>query len=502
MKITKYLAVACAALAMASCSSDYLDTEDTAYLDAQQAGEAAGRNPDAFLNAMWSFMVSWNCTGGNPGSHDDINYMSSLLCTDVMSEDIAFGGNHWFIYDYELDNREYNYRRTLSIWTTFYTMISKANDIIAAYPEGGNTPAEKGLLGQALALRGMCFTMLPQYYSNYMNENGTINREAPAVPVMLTQADGLSLDEIAALKGRNNVGLVLDQAEKDLVAAVENLSAGYKRPATDTGKTYIDLSVAQGLLARYYLLTQQWAKAAETAKAAHSTYTERTIKNYNDGFMDVSASDVMWGFNHTTETQTAYASFFSHISNLAPGYAGLDYAAKLIDARLYSQIPANDVRKTVFNGPEGDASQPTAGAKREYANLKFGNDGSWTMDYLFMRSAEMILIEAEALARQGKNAEAAQALKALMANRIEGWSAPTVTVDDVLLQRRIELWGEGFSFFDLKRNNKGIDRNYEGTNHLKGYEKVVPAFDVRWTYQLPNREIQENDLINEQDQNP
>lgn len=500
MKITKYLAAGFAALSLASCGSDYLDTEYTTYLDAQQAGEAAGRNPDAFLNGMWSFMVDWNCTGNS--AHDDINYMSSLLCTDVMSEDIAFGGNHWFIYDYEFDNREYNYRRTLSIWTTYYTLISKANDIIAAYPEGGKTPSEKGLLGQALAMRGMCYTLLPQYYQTYMNENGTINREAAGVPLILTLADGYSLDELAALKGRNTVGAVLDQAGKDLEAAVENLSAGYERPKTDTGKTYIDLSVAQGLLARYYLLTQQWDKAAATAKAAHANYSERTQKTYNDGFMDVSASDVMWGFNHTSETQTAYASYFSHISNLAPGYAGLDYAAKLIDARLYSQIPANDIRKTVFNGPEGDSSQPTAGAKREYANLKFGNDGSWTMDYIYMRSAEMILIEAEALARQGKNAEAAVALKALLENRITGWNAPSVTVEDILLQRRIELWGEGFSYFDLKRNNKGVDRNYEGTNHLKGYEKVVPAFDKRWTYQLPNREIQENDLINEQDQNP
>lgn len=500
MKLTKYLATGFAALALASCSSDYLETESTTYLDAEQAGEAAGRNPDVFLNGMWSFMVDWNVTGN--AAHDDINYMSSLLCTDVMSEDIAFGGNHWFIYDYEHDNREYNYRRTLSIWSTFYTMIAKANDIIAAYPEGGKTAEEKGLLGQAQALRGMCYTMLPQYYQTYMNADGTINREAAGVPLILTMADGYTTEELAALKGRNTVGKVLDQAELDLTNAVENLSAGYKRPTGDTGKTYIDYGVANGLLARYYLLTQQWEKAANAAKTARQGYSERTQRTYNDGFMDVSASDVMWGFNHTTETQTAYASFFSHISNLAPGYAGLDYAAKLIDARLYSQIPANDIRKTVFNGPEGDNSQPTAGAKREYANLKFGNDGSWTMDYIYMRSAEMILIEAEAQARLGNGAAAAGTLQQLMANRIAGWNAPSVTVEEILLQRRIELWGEGFSFFDLKRNNKGIDRNYPGTNHLKGYEKVIPALDKSWTYQIPLREMQENQLISDSEQNP
>ena len=102
-----------------------------------------------------------------------------------------------------------------------------------------------------------------------------------------------------------------------------------------------------------------------------------------------------------------------------------------------------------------------------------------------MRAAEMVLIEAEALARQGKNAEAATVMAELMKNRQPSWNAASVNVNDVLLQRRIELWGEGFSYFDLKRNNKGIDRNYEGSNHLAGHLYTIPAFDVRWTYQIP-----------------
>ena len=89
-----------------------------------------------------------------------------------------------------------------------------------------------------------------------------------------------------------------------------------------------------------------------------------------------------------------------------------------------------------------------------------------------------------------------------MANRQPDWNETLVNVDDVLLQRRIELWGEGFSYFDLKRNNLGIDRNYEGNNHLAGCKLKVPAHDVLWTYQIPLSEIQENSLIGEEDQNP
>ena len=481
------------ALALGSCGSDYLDTEYTEYLDAQAAGEAAGRNPDAFLNGIWSWQVTYS------DNHDSFGLMSTLLAKDMMSEDIAVSAFHWFCYDYDFDNREYNYRRTRKDWELFYTDIAKANDIISTFPNGASTAGEKALFGQALAIRGMAYTYLPQIYQTYMNQDGTINRSAAGVPLILTLADGYSLDELDGLKGRNTVGDVLDQAEKDLTAAVQNLSeANYTR----TNKNYIDLSVAQGLLARYYLLTQQWDKAASAANAARQGYKQRGNAEVHDGFMSLTTGDVMWGFIHTPETETTYASYFSHISNLAPGYAGLGYCSKLIDARLYSQIADDDYRKTIFNGPEGDATQPTSGARLPYASLKFGNTGDWCMHYIYMRAAEMVLIEAEALARQGQNSQAATVLKELMANRQPSWNQSTVSVDDVLLQRRIELWGEGFAYFDLKRNNRGIDRNYDGSNHLAGYLHTIPAFDVRWTYQIPQTEMQENSHIQDSEQNP
>ena len=215
----------------------------------------------------------------------------------------------------------------------------------------------------------------------------------------------------------------------------------------------------------------------------------------HDGFMDISNAEWMWGFDQSTETQTTYASFFSHISNLAPGYAGINYAARGIDARLYSQIPASDYRKSLFNGPDGNETSPTAAAKRPYASLKFGNTGDWTRDYFYLRTGEMLLIEAEAYAHLGRETDAANAMKKLMVNRDPEWNKSSMSVVDVYLQRRIELWVECFGYFDLKRLNKGIDRNYEGSNHLTGYKKVVPAQDVLWTYQIPIREIQENTQI-------
>ena len=118
-----------------------------------------------------------------------------------------------------------------------------------------------------------------------------------------------------------------------------------------------------------------------------------------------------------------------------------------------------------------------------------------------MRAPEMYLIEAEALVMQNKGAEAAAALAPLMAVRDKGWSSSNLTLKDVKLQRRIELWGEGFSFFDLKRWNEGIDRTYDGNNHLPGYQLKVDPRAKTWIYQIPMKEMNENKQLTAEDQN-
>ena len=498
MKFKKYIAASMIALAgLTACSDSFLDTDYTEYLDEEAAGEAAGKNPDVFLNGMWSWMVT---AGQTSTSHDDFGYMGSLHATDMMGQDICMAASHWFNFDYQLDNRMEAYRRTKCHWVNFYTMIAKANEIISLYPEGGETVSQKGLLGQAYAIRGLSYMHLIQLYQFTINESGSINTDAPGVPLIYVDADGKTEEEIASAKGRNTVCVVFAQIEADLLKAVENLESGYERPS----KNYIDASVANGFLARYYLLSQQWEKAAAAAAKARANYTimDSSSSGLYDGFVTVNNVEWMWGFAHTTETQTTYASFFSMISNIAPGYAGMGYAPRLIDAKLYSQIPEEDGRKKWFNGPEGDKNQPTAAAQLPYANVKFGHVSDWTDNYMYMRAAEMVLIEAEAYAHLNQGSKAAEVLKVLMNKRQPSWNKATVTVEDVYLQRRIELWGEGFSFYDLKRLNKGIDRPYEGNNHLAGYDIKVDAHDVRWIYQIPLSEIQENKLINAEDQNP
>lgn len=115
-------------------------------------------------------------------------------------------------------------------------------------------------------------------------------------------------------------------------------------------------------------------------------------------------------------------------------------------------------------------------------------------DVPYMRAAEMYLIEAEALARSGNNSGAADALYPLAINRDPSYVKSTKTgdalIEEIMTQRRVELWGEGFRFYDLKRTNAALNRN--GGNHNAAYTNGVmdvPAGDKRWVFLIPQDEI-------------
>jgi hypothetical protein len=111
-----------------------------------------------------------------------------------------------------------------------------------------------------------------------------------------------------------------------------------------------------------------------------------------------------------------------------------------------------------------------------------------------MRAAEMYLIEAEALARSGNNAGAAAALLPLAVNRDPQYRSSTNTgaalITEIMNQRWVELWGEGFRFYDLKRTNSALDRT--GANHNSTFTtgvNSVAANDIRWQFLIPQDEI-------------
>lgn len=498
----KYLITLAAGLvALTSCEKSF-DVDYTSYLTGSNASQMVSEDP-AFLNSYVQGIYSWMVTAlSTYDGHDDFGYMSIGMIGDFMGQDIAFAGQQiWGAFDYQFSYGGAIYVRVAQFWSQFFTMINNANAIIDFFvPEEDPTDAtSRGYLGQAYATRALAYMNLILYFQDPVEgttPNAVLRTDAPTIPIVYASRDQIPADLVSERQGRVPMNIVMEHIEYNIEQALKFLD-GYTRGS----KNEIDYSVAQGIAARYYLFTQQWDKAAAAAHAARQGYTLMDQERLKGGFMDIEDPEVMWGFNHTTETQTVYASFFSNMSNECEGYAGLDQPSKLIDRGLYDEIPNSDWRKALFNGPDGDPSAPMAGGKRPYASRKFGFMDQWLQDYLYMRAAEMYLIEAEGYARQGNTGEATTVLKELMQYRDPAWNG-TATVDEILLQRRIELWGEGFSYFDLRRNGLGIDRTYTGTNHPVWGQMVVPAHSDLWNFQIPQSEIDNNDYIGEDEQNP
>jgi len=105
-------------------------------------------------------------------------------------------------------------------------------------------------------------------------------------------------------------------------------------------------------------------------------------------------------------------------------------------------------------------------------------------------------IEAEALARSGNEGAARQVLFDITSKRDAAYTKSTKSgadlIDEIILQKRIELWGEGFAWFDLKRLKKGVIRVYEGSNHPAYGKFDIPAGDNRFLFMIPQTEVDAN----------
>lgn len=494
----KYIAILSAAVLFFASCEDQFAVQDTSRLDGTTAAGLIEDDPEflsSYVSGLYSYMVAYG------GSHDSFGHASIGYVLDMMGLDVAINGTwNWGTYDINHDYGAKDWRRTSYFWSSYFTLINKSNEIIDFFGEDDPTnELLRSYLGQAYAMRAFAYTNLIQIYQDLYEgtmPNTTLRTDAPAVPLIFASRDGRSTEEADALSGRNTVEVVMAHIEENLEQAL-TLLKGLKRAS----KNEISYEVAQGIAARYYLATQQWDKAAAAASAAHNGYDIMNQTRLMSGFMEVEDNEVLWGFNHSTETMTSYASFFSHLSNESAGYGGVGQSVHCIDRSLYDQIPETDFRKALFNGAAGDPTAPQTGGKMPYAARKFGFMAQWLQDYLYMRNAEMYLIEAEAYVRMGNGSQAASTLATLMAKRDPSWNQTTVTLEDVLLQRRIELWGEGFEFFDLRRNGLGVDRKYEGTNHTAAAQFAFPAHTPSWNFQIPLSEEQNNPQISPEDQN-
>ncbi|MDE5840258.1 MAG: RagB/SusD family nutrient uptake outer membrane protein, partial [Muribaculaceae bacterium] len=126
----------------------------------------------------------------------------------------------------------------------------------------------------------------------------------------------------------------------------------------------------------------------------------------------------------------------------------------------------------------------------------------------FLRAAELLLNEAEAAIENGDEQTARDCLVELNSNRMDEYTC-TLSGDalkeEVRLYRRIELWGEGDTWFSFKRwNITAVRESWKAgdptsNNFLPYYEGTyAPDYSNGWRYEIPKSEKDYNTIINNQ----
>ena len=481
-------------LMMVSCKKDYLTTSPSDQITVVQIFPTTTTGKTA-IEGIYRVMFSHAAAVpyGTGSLHSDFGQKAYDIVNDLMGNDMVVNkqGYGWFNRDYQYTERGQitDSRRPYMIWTYNYYLINAANNIIQNIDAAkGPDNDKKSIKGQAYAVRAYAYYNLV----NWFQQTYKGNESAKGVPIYKTTA--ITGNPRGTVK--ENYDLILS----DLTQA-ENLLTGLP----SEHKSHINVLTVQGIRARVSLTMENWADAATYANKARTGYTPMPSNMYTDGFNSISNPEWMWGMEVNTTQATVYASFFSHMDANAFDYAQLG-GQKKITKSLFDKINPSDVRYKVFKKPgTGTTNLP------DYCQNKFhlANPSAWAGDYLFMRASEMYLIEAEALARQGNTAAAKTTLETLIKARYAGYAAPSAApalLDEILLQRRIELWGEGFSLFDIKRLKTGLNRPTGAGNHgspnfdPKVY--VLPPGDPQMIMKIPQTELDVNLSMTAADQNP
>ena len=470
-----------------SCEKEFLNTDSKEYVTKQQLNDLASSSPEALLkintsveSGQYSFLREFSTNQEDTGfRHDDYGQMSINLGLDLMSNDMVQIQDHWMGNYYSYRGRTQDFSTTRIIWNFYYSIIYNVNSIIAQVPEDATDQDLLHLKARARGLRAWSYFNLVRIYQ-YSYQG---NQFAAGIPIY----DGEDINEPSRTPLEDVYALILD----DIRLAYTNIE-GYSRATKET----LNKAVIAGIYARILLETgTDYTKCASLAAEAKSTAPLMTATQWvSEGFSDINNSEWMWGSDINGESSTIYASFFSHVSSLNAGYAGLLNIHKTIDKRLFEAISETDVRKTAFDQASG------------YLNYKFFDFTFFEGDYVYMRAAEMYLMEAEALARSGNDSQAATVLYQLVSTRDPGYTLSTNTgqnlINEILLQRRIELWGEGFAWYDMKRNGIALVRDYTDSNHAAFGRENYSATAHEFLFQIPIAEIENNLEINTEDQNP
>ena len=549
-KHIRYIFILLAAAMSAACIQEIFPVGGT---QTQSQVSASNTAMMSMIKAIPASMTTSGTVGyaNSYGDHTDFGIPGIHLRLEHMLEDMATMAENPFynrFYAYDMNEAQgYQYTYCAYFWDAYYTWIRLANDVILSVKpvveaEEGSEDEEAvslaDILGQAYVYRAMCYLDLARLYEPKVNGYTDVTDAIIGLTVPI-------VDENTTIEQtKNNPRVSREKMYRFIIADLENAlelldesERTFSRPTRYAvygllARTYLELGYAEDPA---FPRDEMFAMASEYARlvideGGYSPLTQSQWEDPVNGFNNAASNNAwIWGFSLVAENLNNLLTFVSHISSEASwGYAR--YAQFGVSAKLYDQIPDTDFRKHSwldpkkeeyyayrFAGTSEDKQKFLTGnpAAKAYQALKFrpamGECSDFNIgnaaDYCMMRVEEMYFIEIEAQAQLKGAEEGKRLLKKFMNTyRDASYSRNPGTMQDflteMLLQKRVEFWGEGILLYDYKRLDMGITRAYPGSNHAGVFKYNTTGRSPQWNIVITRAEFQSNTAINDSNNNP
>lgn len=537
---------------MSSCSSDYLDLKPETSLDASVVHttiEGAEAALAGAYRSMWMVYSNWDVNQRFCQGEAWYQYFYG----DVMGMDAYY--NVWDTGVYRDGLMKWTTMNDKTTWITGcawaypYNLISQCNEVLSGIDtmNSGTEEQRAAVKAQALALRAHSYwRLLQQFAPRWVDSNN-----GDVYVCVLRLEPGTEDAPLAKMSE------VLDQLYSDLDTAL----ALYDESGFRRNENYeINKQVAQGIYARVAMLKNDWQKAYDMASAARASFPIMSADEYKGGFAEANGE---WMWNNAPDDY--YVSYWSWGAMNACNGAYVAFwgqGAGAINYDLYRWLDPDDVRAGLYFTPTsatlrnpirvtsfwndkicspetmnlysntnmqiiirqfsatkipaggeskwgtpytvaGDAEQGTVMLVPFGAQYKFWGIGTYSISsFPFMRGAEMLLYQAEAAYRLGREAEVQTLLTELNSKRLAGYTC-TLTGDELwkelMMTSRNELWGEGHMWGNTKRWNIPMERRAwvagdVESNNMPSSIAIIkqPSDNYGWVYAIPRSELQFN----------
>ena len=368
----------------------------------------------------------------------------------------------------------------LSFWRNSFTTLHQVNFLVETYEASENKESAlmKKVGGVSYYFRAFIYYRLASHYGN--------------VPILRKRSK-----EVVPISPEAEVWTFI---EEDLGKAIRLLSKA-------DSKWYVSSDAANALAARVALFQNKMTDAANYAEAvlANSSFSlASTAMDFSKNWVAGNSSpEIIFAYvNNSRASSPLNFTLYVNDTDGSWNYAPSDWCYNSLFADDNTLSRKGDVRlKATFTSQDANRVIKYPNGTYQLAE---------TSDYtctpvVISRISEMYLIKAEAEAMGGNLSGG----KSTLENFVRTYRDPSFTSkansaqdfqDEVWLQRRMELWGEGFSLFDILRLKKPVIR--KNTNYDPSVQYNSAAEAQILIYRIPQCEMETNSGISDTDNNP